>query len=404
MISLFSGVAGLSAHQQAVDVIANNIANINTIGFKAGRALFEEALVQTLRPGTDSRNPAQLGLGSSIGSIDNLMTQGALKATGRSTDMAITGDGFFVLGSGAGISLTRNGSFQLDAVNRLISAETGMPVLGWAADTTGQINTTGAVGPADYLTVPLGMLSGARQTTIASYQGNLDAEVAAGNVTHTSFTLFDSLGSAHQVNVAFSKTTNPGEWTWAASSPDGTSSSTGTVGFDADGRIVNPDASLSLTLNNPNGAASLITLQMDLSGVTQLAGESSLQLQRQDGLPTGTLKSFSVDEQGVIIGVFDNGMSQKLGQIALARVPNPGGLTRLGEGLYTMCPSSGDARISPAGMNGQGKIVAGSLEMSNVDLAEEFANLVITQRGFQANSRIITTGDEMLQELITLKR
>lgn len=406
MISIFTGVAGLRAHQRAVDVIANNIANLNTVGFKAGRASFQEALVQTLKAGsTTGVNPMQVGLGVNVGSIDNVMTQGNLKSTARPTDLAIVGDGFFVLSNGNSLAYSRDGVFQLDAENRLVSAGNGMRVAGWAADpTTGAVNTSAAVTPASELVIPLGTLSIARQTTTASYQANLDASAAGGTDVATSFTLFDSLGQSHQVDVTFTKSATTNEWDWSATGADFTGSDTGTLTFNANGQITTPSEPLSLTLTNPNGANANIDLDLDFSIVTQLAGASTVQVVYQDGVPLGTLESYIVNETGLLTGIFGNGMSQALGQIALARVPNPGGMSRMGDNLYGLSPNSGLAVIAPPGTSGNGKVASGFLEMSNVDLASEFADLVITQRGFQANSRIITTADEMLQDVLTIKR
>jgi flagellar hook protein FlgE len=406
MISIFTGVAGLRAHQRAVDVIANNIANINTVGFKAGRASFQEALVQTLRAASAAgTNPMQVGLGVSVASIDNLMSQGNLKSTGRPGDLAIVGDGFFVLGDASSLYYTRDGVFQLDAQNRLVAASNGMRVVGWTADpVTGDVNTSEALGPTAELVIPLGTLSIARQTSTAVYQANLDASAAAGTTVDTSFTIFDSLGTSHQVNVAFTKSAIAGEWDWTATGADFTGSGTGTLAFDSNGQITTPTLPLSLTLTNPNGAVSPIGLDLDFSIVTQLSGPSTVQVVYQNGMPMGTLDSYTIDQQGIITGIFGNGMSQTLGQIALARVPNPGGMSRLGDNLYGLSPNSGIAVITPPGSSGSGEIASGFLEMSNVDLANEFANLVITQRGFQANSRVITTADEMLQDVLTLKR
>jgi flagellar hook protein FlgE len=406
MISIFTGVAGMRAGQRAIDVIANNIANLNTIAFKSGRVSFQEALVQTLRAGsTAGTNPMQVGLGVGVASIDNIMDQGNLKSTSRPTDLAITGDGFFIVSNGTGFSYTRDGNFQLDANNRLVSASNGMAVEGWAADpATGQINTSANLSPSSALTIPLGTMAVARQTSNSVFKANLDASSAADTVVNSTFSIYDSLGQTHQITVAFTKSDTANTWDWTASSPDGTSDSTGTLTFDANGQLDTAGNALSLTLTNPNGATSPIDLTLDFSTVTQLVGDSNVQVVSQDGLPTGTLQSFSIDQNGIITGVFDNGMAQTLGQLALARFANPAGLDKQGSNLYGVSPNSGIALIAPPGVGGTGTVSAGQLEMSNVDLANEFANLVVTQRGFQANSRVITTGDEMLQDLLTLKR
>ncbi|NIM06538.1 MAG: flagellar hook-basal body complex protein, partial [Armatimonadetes bacterium] len=306
---------------------------------------------------------------------------------------------------GASLYYTRDGVFQLDAQNRLVSASSGMRVCGWTADpVTGFVDINNPVGPTSELVIPIGTLSIARQTANASYQANLDASAATGATVDTSFTLFDSLGTTHQVDLTFTKSAVAGQWDWTATGPDFTGSDTGTLVFDANGQITTPSQPLSLTLTNPNGAINPIDLQLDFSIVTQLAGDSTIQVVYQDGMPMGSLDSFTIDAQGIVTGVFGNGMTQTLGQIALARVPNPGGMTRLGDNLYGLSANSGIAVVTPPGSSGSGEVASGYLEMSNVDLASEFADLVITQRGFQANSRVITTADEMLQDVLTLKR
>ncbi len=407
MIAIFTGVAGLQAYQRAVDVIANNVANVSTVGFKAGRVSFAEALAQTLRAGSEAgTNPMQIGLGVSLGSIENLMTQGNLKSTGRPTDVAILGDGFFVLSNGSEMSFTRAGVFQLDGRNRLVAASNGMAVLGWMADpSTGEIDTTTSLDPSTAITVPIGTRLAARQTANIVYQGNLNAEQDPSEPVETSLTIYDSLGASHQITITFTKSdTNPNEWDWAVSSDDGTCADTGAIHFTEQGECVDGSISFTLTLNDPKGAEADIPMSADLTTVTQLAGETTAQAVSQDGLPVGSLQSFSIDETGVVTGIYSNGMSQRLAQIALAGFTNPAGLTKLGSGLYSTSANSGKPIIKPPNVGANGTLAAGFLEMSNVDLAQEFANLIVTQRAFQANSRVVTTADEMLQDVLTLKR
>lgn len=414
MISIYTGVTGLKAHEQAVDVIANNIANINTVGFKAGRANFQEALSQLLRAasaaggGRGTRNPMQLGLGSSIGSIDNQMTQGNLKSTGNTMDVAIQGNGFFLLSDGTGQYVTRNGSFALDANNQLISAGTGLAVLGWEADpVTGEVPTDQMVTAGSRITIPIGTMSVAQATQNIAYQANLDAAVAAGTAVDTSCYVYDSLGIEHRVDITFTKTATDNEWTWAASSPDADPAvpgSTGTMIFDANGQITTPAFDLSIALLSPGGATSPIDAALSFAGVTQLAGASTVQAVSQDGLPMGTLQSFAIDDQGIITGTFTNGMFRTLAQLGLARFANPAGLTKTANSLWMASVASGPPAVVVPSTADSGSLASGYLEMSNVDLATEFANLIVTQRGFQANSRVITTADEMLQDVLTIKR
>jgi flagellar hook protein FlgE len=407
MISIFTGVAGLRTYQRAVDVIANNIANVNTVGFKSARVSFAETLAQTLRAGSESgTNPMQIGLGVGVSSIDNLMTQGNLKSTGQPTDIAILGDGFFLLSDGAGISYTRSGVFQLDGRNRLVAASNGMHVLGWLADpTTDIIDTSTNVDPATEIVIPIGTELAARQTANVTYQGNLDAGQDPADVVDTAFTIYDSLGAPHQLTITFTKSAAvDNQWAWTISSPDGASADTGDITFTEDGDCQNTDIAFTLTLTTPGGAAADIDITADISAVSQFVGPTSAQAVTQDGLPVGTLQSFAIDDLGIVTGVYSNGMVKPLAQIALAAYTNPAGLSKLGSGLYTTSPNSGDAIVKPPNVGANGTLAAGFLEMSNVDLAHEFANLIVTQRAFQANSRVVTTADEMLQDVLTLKR
>ena len=407
MISIFTGVAGLQTYQRAVDVIANNIANVSTIGFKSARVSFAEALAQTLRAGSETGiNPMQIGLGVELASIDNIMSQGNLKSTGRPTDIAILGDGFFVLSDGAGVSFTRTGVFQLDGRNRLVFAANGMHVLGWVVNSaTGLIDTTTNIDPAAEIIVPIGTQLAARQTANVVYQGNVDAGQDPAEPVDTSFTIYDSLGAPHQLTISFTKSAvTPNEWAWAVTSPDGACADTGTITFTENGVCQTGSIDFTLTLTTPNGAAADIDINADLSTITQFVGATTAQAVTQDGLPVGTLQSFSIDELGVLTGVYSNGMVSSLAQIALAGFTNPAGLSKLGSGLYTTSPNSGDAIVKPPNVGSNGTLAAGFLEMSNVDLAQEFANLIVTQRAFQANSRVVTTADEMLQDVLSLKR
>jgi len=408
MIALFTGVSGLSAHQQAVDVIANNIANINTIGYKASRVSFTDALSKTIRGGSLSgTNPMQVGLGVAVGAADPNMTQGNLQSTGRPSDLAIEGEGFFVLGNGTNQVYTRAGNFGLDAGNRLVSTTNGMSVLGWQADpVTGEIDTTQTIGPSSFITIPLGTMALARASSEVVYESNLDSNTAIGDSVDTSFYVYDSLGNTHEVLVTFQKTAD-NTWSWTATSPDmdpAAVPSTGVLTFDSNGHIVTADSACSLTLADAKGAVSPVDFTLDFESAIQLAGDSTIRAVSQDGVAVGWLEGYTINQEGIIVGAFSNGLTQNLGQVSLASFVNPSGLMKIGGNLLVPSSSSGTATVSTAGRAGCGAIAAGYLELSNVNLAEEFANLIVTQRGFQANSRIITTADEMMQDLITLKR
>lgn len=410
--AMYNGVSGLQAHKTQMDVISNNIANINTVGFKSSRMNFREMLSQTLRGAAEAKsdgvggtNPMQIGLGVGIGSIDVSQIQGSLIATGKSTDLAIEGNGYLVLGDGQGRYYTRDGVLQLDSSGNLVSASSGLKVLGWMADPlTGILDTTQPVTAASGLKLPVGQLSVARQTSNVTFGGSIDSTKTSEMVA---VNIYDSLGVAHAVTINLTKSAVDGEWDWLATCPDAdpaTIVGQGTIVFDAFGKSLTPTGNLSLTLLNDNGAVNPIQVTIDLTNVTQLAGGDSLMASFQDGVSLGTLDSFSIQKDGVISGVFTNGMSQNLGQLALALFSNPGGLSKANDNVFIETSNSGLPQIRQPGAGSLGNITSGFLESSNVDLPTEFASMIVAERGFQANSRVITTSDEILQELVQLKR
>jgi flagellar hook protein FlgE len=412
--SLFSGSSGLRAHQTQMDVIGNNIANINTVGFKASRAEFKQALSRTLRGGTapgvgssGGTDPMQIGLGVSVGSIGTIQTQGSLQSTGRTLDMAIEGDGFLTLSDGARQFYSRDGALTVDGNGTLTTGgSAGLQVLGWNADpATGAIDTSGTRGA---IKLQVGQAALARQTSAVQYAGNLDSSAATATTASTTYKIYDSLGTAHTLSVKFEKSATAGEWTWTATSGSDTFDvSTGTITFDTNGKVLTGGtATPTLTLATPGGAAPAIKMSLDFSGMTSLAGNgaSTVNPTSQDGLPLGTLSSYSIDPTGIITGSFSNGMTQAIAQVSLASFTNPNGLTKIGGNMFSESADSGLPQIGTPTSGGRGKISSGYLEMSNVDLSTEFTNMIVAQRGFQANSKIITSSDELLQDLIALKR
>lgn len=414
--AMYNGITGLQAHKTEMDVISDNIANVNTVGFKSSRVVFRDMLSQTIRGasaptpgGIGGTNAMQIGLGTSVGTIDVNLMQGSLLPTGKPTDIAIEGNGYLILGDGVARSYTRDGSLQLDADGSLISASSGMKVLGWMADqSTGVIDDTAPLTAGSAINIPVGKLSIARATENIAFRGNLDGSAEPGAVCTTTMNVYDSLGVAHKVDFEFTKTAVDGEWTWQATSADaagGTLAGSGTLQFNSAGQVMNGSAQLSLTLDNPNGATSPLKANISFDPVTQLAGsEAPVSVTSQDGLPFGVLQSFLIGRDGTISGRFSNGLSQNLARIALAQFSNPAGLIKPGGNILLESPNSGIPQVGIPTDGGLGGIAPGYLESSNVDLPTEFANMIVAQRGFQANSRIITTSDEMLQELVSLKR
>ncbi len=415
--SMFSAISGLRSNQVMMDVIGNNIANVNTVGFKSGRVNFQDIMSQTIRGATapngslGSIDAAQVGLGVSVGGIDVLQSQGNLQSTGKLTDMAIQGDGLFILGNGAQQYYTRDGGFDVDVNGNLVNSASGLKVQGWNADSSGVIDTTGKIG---VLSIPIGQRTTAQASSLASIRGNLDASAPVGATATTTLNLYDSLGVAHSATVTFTKT-GANSWSWAGTTdPTDTgasTTSTGTVNFTAAGIVdtANPPTG-TLSIDLTNGATTPLAFDpaanpatFDLTKMTQFSA-SSEPVSTANGFTSGTLVTFAVGNGGEITGVYSNGQTQALGQIAMANFLNPGGLMRAGQNMFGASSASGTASVGKPGTSSRGTVTTGALEMSNVDLATQFTGMITAERGFQANGRVITTSDQMLQTLVDLKQ
>ena len=386
--SLFSGISGLRAHQQMMDVTGNNIANVNTTGYKSSQTVFQDTLSQMVNAagapqnGQGGTNPAQVGLGVRTASINANFSQGAAQTTGKSGDMMIQGDGFFITKSGGESVYTRAGSFTFDA-NGSLTTPNGQIVQGWSADTAGVVNTAGAPGN---IKLPIGISLAPEETTAFTLTGNLsyEAPIDPSSAKVIPIPVVDANGASSTLNVTLTKS---GATESTATTPGG-----GSVAINfTNGK---PDVQ-SITLD---------TFTVDITDLTHYSGNTEARVSASDGSAAGILSSYTVSNTGQIVGVFSNGMKQTLGQLALANFNNVNGLEKIGDSMFRSTVNSGLAQVGAAGSAGLGLITSGALEMSNVDLAQEFTNLVIAQRGFQANSRIITTSDEILQELVNLKR
>ncbi|TRW45630.1 flagellar hook protein FlgE [Georgenia yuyongxinii] len=408
--SLFSGISSLRSHQTMLDVTGNNIANVNTTGYKAARTQFEDTLSQVIQnagapqAGQGGTNPAQVGLGVQVSAITNDFSDGATQQTGRALDMKITGDGFFIINDGTEQLFTRAGAFTLDALGQLTTAG-GALVQGWSAP-NGQINATGPLGA---ITLPVSTTMGARLTGQVTLAGNLpaDAEVydsavnpPTGVQLTRSIDVYDTVGTGHSLDLVFSRT-NAG---WDVKVYSGVDSTGAPVQVGAGGLFFNDgildSASSAITVTMANGQA----ITFDIGSLTGYADLTTVEAAGQDGQGAGTLQSFSMNADGTLIGSFSNGFKQPVGQIALANFANAAGLEKAGGTAFRSTVNSGEAQVGVGGTGGRGSLTSRALEMSNVDLSQEFTNLIIAQRGFQAGSRVITTSDELLQELVNLKR
>lgn len=409
--SMYTAVSGLRSHQTMMDVVGDNIANVNTAGFKKNQVVFADLLSQTAKgassptEGLGGTNPAQVGLGVRVASIAKNLSQGPLQQTGRDLDMSIEGDGFFVLEYAGERTYTRAGAFFLDSEGSMTSSDGGL-VQGWQADGSGEIDTTASVGS---LKIPVGAQIAPTPTSYVSLGGNLSAGSEIGDTTYAGLDIYDLKGNAIAVSLNIEKTDDD-EWTI-----------TGTYGDDAepldlvdniltfgpDGELVTP-ADLSINIEAgaiPNGG----DVEMVIGGTgerrfTQFGGSTSINAINQNGSATGSLQSISVGQDGIVSGSYSNGKVLPIAQIALATFSNAEGLDRVSGSSFRASTNSGLAQIGTVGSGGRGLMASGKLEMSNVDLAEEFTQLIRAQRGFQANSRVVTASDELLQEIVNLKR
>ncbi|SDN59059.1 flagellar hook protein FlgE [Klenkia soli] len=414
--SMFSAISGLRAHQTKMDTVANNIANVNTVGYKSTNTVFETTLTQVLRDGkspdsiTGGANPAQIGLGVKLAAITTNFGQGKTQNTDRALDFMIQGDGFFVTKDGNQQLYTRAGSFSFDGTGNLTTAD-GAVLQGWMADAQGQVNTG---GPLRDLQVAYGATKQPKATDGTTIAGNLASGTATGGTKSFQQDMYDAQGTKHTVTFTYTKVAAAAAAPPAPAVPDNawdmamsegaTNYGTQRVVFGADGKVstVGGAAATSATFNPTWVGADPVVA--DLSNLSQFATGAEVNATVQTGYASGSLNSFALANDGTIIGVYSNGQRQAIGQLALATFNNPSGLVNMGNTSYAIGDNSGNALIGTAGTGSLGSLSSGALEMSNVDLSEEFTGLIIAQRGFQANSRVISASDELLQDLVNLKR
>ncbi|EKR64077.1 flagellar hook-basal body protein [Leptospira weilii str. 2006001853] len=446
-----------------MDVIGNNISNVNTHGFKTERVTFQDMISQELRGASEPKeniggvNPQQVGLGSLIAAIDKIMTQGSLQTTGKNTDVAMSGEGFFIVKDGDKQFYTRAGAFNLDKNGYYVNPANGLKVQGWNArlDDKGNkfINSSASI---EDIIIPVYSKEPAKATSQIDFKSNLNSSAPAvppdatqeeitamindpdpkmrrGHVT--TIKTFDDQGVQREFKMEFYKVRD-NTWKARLSMTDATQLSadvSGTggqntqlpgnteleFGFTPDGKLVyvsdGVDSMNSGKLNAKvsfriagNPAVQSFDLNLGeagmVDGITQFSSDFTTKAVKQDGYTMGYLESFSIDNSGTITGVFSNGVRQPLARIATAVFNNPAGLDKAGDTMFAYSMNSGEPNIGEAGVQGRGKINAGILEMSNVDLSDQFTDMIVTQRGFQANSRTITTSDQMIQEVLGLKR
>ncbi len=400
--SLYSGISGLKANTQAMSVIGDNIANVDTTGFKASRVSFSNVFNASL-----TQSDAQIGRGVRMSGTSSNWNSGTMESTNNVTDLAINGEGMFIVEDPADSSqfYTRSGQFEFDRQGFLVNPD-GFRLQGNGIDPAGNY-----LGMGD-ISLPPGSNSPAATGEI-TMGINLDANatVDANEDYNTTMTVYDSLGNPIELTFNFTHTDAVARtWDYYVTSSAGTVTAPvvgaqNTLTFDAFGALTTagPDT-ISLTL--ANGATTPLDIDWDLanSSVTDYAANSVKTAQTQDGYPSGQLQGVAVDEGGVLTGLYSNGSNQPFAQLVLADFANYAGLSKQGGNLYISTLESGQPIQLTPNTAGVGSIASSSLEMSNVDLSTEFVELITTQRAFQANSKVITTSDEVLAELINIKR
>jgi flagellar hook protein FlgE len=411
--SLFAGISGLNASSTAMTVIGDNIANVNTTAYKSNRSSFANILSQSLGvSATDG-----VGRGVEFWGATPSWRQGSIENTSNATDMAVNGKGFFMVEDDSGAAFyTRAGEFTFNRDGDLVNPD-GLYVQGYAVASVAA-NGTFTLGAIQNINVPAETTAPPQATTVSTVDINLDAGAAVTDTYSSTQSIYDSLGNAIPLTLTFTKTL-ANAWTASVSVPTGIVTTPATdigitnpnLTFDGSGNL-NAGADPSITLTNLVNGAADITINWDLfdaAGVTngdltQYADASVTNFNTQNGYAAGNLRGVSVDESGVVTGTYSNGQLTPLYQVVLADFPSYFGLSKLGNNLYAESRASGQA-MPGVPLNGAlGSISSSAIEMSNVDLAQEFVKMITTQRAFQANSRVITTSDEILQELISLKR
>ena len=402
-------VSGLQADSVALNTIGNNLANLNTTAFKKQETTFEDLFYQQMGA-SGSGNPLQVGVGTRVSGTTANFLQGTILPTGDPTDMALSGDGFFITEQGGVQALTRAGNFQLGSTGNLITVD-GASVMGYPVK-NGVVDTNSSLAP---ISLPVGITEGAQATGNISISANLNALATVGTSFATPATVYDSLGQSHAVTVSYTKTA-ANTWNYSVNLQSGDATgtpvnNTGTLSFGSTGNLVSPSGSIAgITFPGMANGSSDIVMSLNFFGangnstLTQSTVASTNTAAVQDGFPSGTYQSFAVDGNGVITASYSNGHKSAVGQVAVAKVTNPGGLTMTGHNSYTTTNASGDAIYGVAGSGGRATIEASAVEQSNVDISAEFADLIVAQRSFEANSKTVTAFDSITQATLGMIR
>jgi flagellar hook protein FlgE len=444
LTSLYTAISGMNASGTELSVIGDNIANMNTVGFKGSRVTFGDVLSQSL---SGASGAAQIGRGVLVTSVQPQFAQGSFESTANALDLAVDGDGMFLVNDGTSRYYTRAGQFSLDDSGNIVNPD-NMVLQGYLADTAG--NITGTLGNLQIAT----RQNPAHATTSVNLAVNIDASASIQGAAFTldsngdgvrsdpanynfsdTVDVYDSQGGSHSVTAYYCKTAantwdvhyaipdpsnagqlmEAGQTSGGAGNPPAGAATVQQLTFNTDGSLAADNSATAMQFNFGGGIVMPQAIAFNfgtstaeggtgLDMTTQFSSDFSVMSKQQDGYAAGSLKNVSISSDGTITGVFTNGQTRTIGQVAVGRFVAPTQLTKMGRNLYAESFDSGQAIIGKANTSGLGKVLSNSLELSNVDLAEQFVNMISAQRAFQANSRVITTTDQLMQELVNLKQ
>lgn len=423
MASFSIPLTGLNADSTALNTIADDLSNMNTTAFKSQSTNFADLFYQQVGS-TGSGDPIQVGAGVQVATNETDFTQGSINSTGNATDVALNGNGFFVVGDGNGsYEFTRAGNFSLTSDGNLVSAN-GLGVMGYPA-VNGVVNTNAPLAP---INIPVGQVQQPQATTTLNMTANLDATASTGTSFPGQVTVYDSLGAPHIATVTYSQT-GPNTWSYSAALPAADFASgvstpiTGTMNFDSSGNLASVTTG-GITTPVGTAAGDISSVPLNFAGlvdgaanlnmnwnllsssgaptISQVDASSAVSATAQNGYAPGQYQSFAIGSDGTVTVSYSNGQKQNVGQLALANVTNLQGLKMLGNGDYATTLASGTPSIGTSGTAGLGTLQDGALEQSNVNISAEFSNLIVAQRAFEANSKAVTTFDTVTQETINM--
>jgi len=407
-----TALSGLNAAESALQTISNNLANMNTDGYKSQSTTFADLFYQAYG-NSGSGNPIQTGLGVQVTGMAQDFSNGAVASTGISSNMALSGDGFFVVQNADGAqTYTRNGDFTTNSAGELTTLG-GQTVMGYPA-VNGVVSPNAGLQP---INVGSGTTAPATATSNFTLTTNLNASAAVGDSFQSPISVYDSLGNSHVLTVNYTMTA-PGAWNYQVTIPSseiqgGTGSTTtvgtGTLNFDSSGQLTSSATPVTLAVGPLADGAAGMNLNWNLTDangnslLTQVASPSSNNATHQDGFAAGVLKTYTILSDGTVEATFSNGQTEGIGQVAVASFANPEGLTLDGDNQYSATAASGAAVIGAAGTAGRGTIAGSSVEQSNVDMATQFSDLIVYQRAYEANAKAITAFDQMEQATLQMK-